>query len=246
MKILTAFHLKIIAIVLMVGDHLVYFLGDYFPIYLRYAGRVVAPIFFFLAVESFFYTSSKERYLKRLFLATLAMFVGNKIVEFSAGSIFGFDRVFFIGLNIFFSIALGVLTIYLFDLARQRGFNGKSLLLVAGASLAGLLSTFSEYGLLGLSVMLLFYFFRGKPLLSYILYGALSLSLLLGSSWTYPLNDVSYGLSFQWMMIFALPFFMLYNGKRGASFKYFFYTFYPVHIWIIYFVSSLVNAKNFF
>ncbi|WP_018931978.1 TraX family protein [Gracilibacillus lacisalsi] len=40
----------------------------------------------------------------------------------------------------------------------------------------------------------------------------------------------------QWLMIFALPLILLYNGNRGKGAKYFFYIFYPVHIVILYFI----------
>lgn len=45
--------------------------------------------------------------------------------------------------------------------------------------------------------------------------------------------------SIQWMMIGALPFILLYNGKKGKSMKYFFYIFYPAHI-LIFFILSRV------
>ncbi len=38
---------------------------------------------------------------------------------------------------------------------------------------------------------------------------------------------------FEWMAIGALPFFLLYNGKKGAGYKYIFYIYYPLHIIIL-------------
>ncbi|EEK76555.1 TraX [Bacillus cereus R309803] len=49
--------------------------------------------------------------------------------------------------------------------------------------------------------------------------------------------------NYQWMMIFALPFLLLYNGERGYNktwAKYMFYVFYPVHIWMLYIIGQFV------
>ncbi|BCN32176.1 TraX family protein [Anaeromicropila herbilytica] len=46
--------------------------------------------------------------------------------------------------------------------------------------------------------------------------------------------------TFQWMMIGALPFMLLYNGNKGKSMKYFFYIFYPLHIFILFILSNMV------
>ena len=45
----------------------------------------------------------------------------------------------------------------------------------------------------------------------------------------------------QWMMVFAIipPYF--YNGEKGRGDKNFFYIFYPVHIYILYIVASLLH-----
>jgi len=50
-------------------------------------------------------------------------------------------------------------------------------------------------------------------------------------------TDLLYG-DPQWMMIFALPFILMYNGEKGRGLKYLFYVFYPVHIIILYYVGN--------
>lgn len=43
-------------------------------------------------------------------------------------------------------------------------------------------------------------------------------------------------INYYWMIIFALPFILLYNGKKGSGYKYFFYVYYPLHIYVLYFI----------
>jgi len=42
-------------------------------------------------------------------------------------------------------------------------------------------------------------------------------------------NGLYFG-DYQWLMIFSLPIMLLYNSKKGKSWKYFFYVFYPAHL----------------
>lgn len=40
--------------------------------------------------------------------------------------------------------------------------------------------------------------------------------------------------SFQWNMFLAIPFMLLYNGKKGKSMKYLFYIYYPLHQYVLF------------
>lgn len=46
----------------------------------------------------------------------------------------------------------------------------------------------------------------------------------------------------QWMMIFSIPFYFLYNGKRGKGFKKVFYIYYPVHIAVLYTIGIFISG----
>ena len=48
-------------------------------------------------------------------------------------------------------------------------------------------------------------------------------------------------MNYQWMMIFALPFMLLYNKRRGRNVKWFFYAFYPSHIVILYCIGQAMR-----
>lgn len=101
---------------------------------------------------------------------------------------------------------------------------------------------FSEGGVLFVPLGAMLYLCRNRRRLQTVLYAAVSVCLFLaiaagGLTAEHLLEEND-----QWMMLFAFPFFLLYNDKRGRGLKYLFYIFYPVHITILFFVGNLMLA----
>lgn len=71
---MTAFALKMIALVCMVIDHIGAYIPDT-PVQLRWIGRVAAPIFVFCLCEGIDHTSDEKKYLLRLYAAAIVMTV---------------------------------------------------------------------------------------------------------------------------------------------------------------------------
>ena len=68
----TTYHLKLIALFLMIVDHIGVFIPGA-PIWFRYLGRISAPLFIFCMVWGMDYTSNRIRYLLRLYIAAICM-----------------------------------------------------------------------------------------------------------------------------------------------------------------------------
>lgn len=242
---LNGFHLKIIALVLMFAEHLGRYLGELlparYPLYLEYTGRIVAPVFFFLAVESYFKTSNRRRYITRLYVWALIMQVGNFIINRIVQTAYQPEHLFPVGQNIFLSIAVGVSMVAALEWGRtQIGIKKWGWFALAGFFAFASLLTESSYN--GLAMFIVFYFFYNKKPALYFAYASLCVLFLL---WGLTNIEYFWEFEFQWMMIAALPFIILYNGERGRyHLKYLFFAFYPLHIWILYFLRYAMGLNK--
>lgn len=92
---LTAFQLKIIALVFMMLDHIAAFAFE-IPIvnrysgYLRMTGRLAAPLFLFLLVQSIRHTRSKPKFLLRLYLAGMGAELFVTAMNICLGEVFSY------------------------------------------------------------------------------------------------------------------------------------------------------------
>lgn len=165
---LTAFQLKVIALVCMTIDHVAAYGPDIPAIarwysYFRLIGRIAAPIFLFLLVQSIRHTRSKPRFVLRLYLAGAAVGLLDTAMNVFFGEVLGYRTMGNI-LFTFFYVALYVLLIERLA-AACRGRDVRAAALTAGAFLLSLVpSVFFQtlYGLMPTGTsMAVRYLFQG-------------------------------------------------------------------------------------
>lgn len=229
---LTAAHLKGIAMLFMFIDHLtaamiergLWRLGAWgyeaVPVnrylFLRILGRLSFPIFCFFIAEGYRHTRSKGNYLVRL-------------LAFGLLSELPFDWALFGGFpdwgyqNVYFTLALGLLSLILWDAVAAGDWKTAPLwrklgaVAAAGACVAAAELLKTDYGAAGVLTVLLMYLLREQPWLRNV---AVLAVLTVASS----------------LEIYAFPFCLLlmaYNGERGRQWKSLFYVFYPAHLLLL-------------
>ena len=232
----------------------------------RSIGRICAPIFLFLVVESLHHTSDKLKYTLRLYLAGATIQLLNAFTTISfnmsiPGNIFQtfFYVSFYICLidtmsekskNINSLLFLLALLPFLFVPVEIFLIqNNPQLLFIAKAFIP---SPFSiEYSFLFVLLGISWYFCKNKYLICAILIGFSVISYFIPVNFFftqsletpifYPLYFTAFHLftQSQWLMVFAVPFILLYNGQKGQNMKYFFYLYYPLHQYVLYIIKAL-------
>ena len=226
------------------------------PVWFHWIGRPVLPVFLFLCAEAFWYTSGRFRYIGRLFIGYVFMFICN----FLLSNYLYIENVELIN-NVFQTLLLAAFYMLCIEMLRT-GINEKKvkkitfsvllmLLPIINSILFIMLMNYLPYQLIGVwrfipnlflveggfsAVILgvLFYLFRKKRLVQvFIVAGFSVLSLILKLLQGTGL----FGNDPQWLLIFTVIFIILYNGKRGRGNKYFFYIFYPAHIYLFYIIA---------
>jgi len=248
--------LKYFAAALMVCDHLHQMFFQE-AIWLTMLGRVVAPIFLFMCAEGFHYTRNRKRYLLQL----LAGFWAMNAVNLALSTAFPMENVMLMN-NIFSTMFVSALYMLFWDIAAAGVKEKKAGKVLGGIGLA-LLPVLSmvpamflvqgdgtisrpvaiaisfipsvlmvEGGFTFVLLAVAFYVLRKHRLLQMlplVLIGGLSFYTGLGTA-----------TNIQWMMVFAAIPLLLYSGARGRGGrfnKYFFYIFYPAHIYIMYLIA---------
>ena len=239
-KIINNNTLKIIAMILMLLDHL---WGTIIPgnQWITLIGRMAFPIFAFLIVEGFFHTSDLKKYMKRLFIFGLISEIPFNLI-YTGSIIFPFHQ------NVMFTLLLGLLIINEIDKLKNNKEIKKKIIPILKIFLFLLISIigFVDYGVTGVLTIVVFYLFRGfklawiGQLISLIL---LYIVFFEGQSVILNIFNHEYFLPLQSIGILSLIFIWLYNGEKGKNnklIKYLFYSFYPVHMLVIYLIYYFI------
>lgn len=216
---MSSFVLKIIAIVAMFIDHIGYAIFGRFSFF-NYIGRIAFPIFAFQISEGYTHTKNLKKYFLRLFIFAIV----SQIPFMLLGKIISNDFT----LNIFFTLLLGLISIYIYDKSKYKIIG------IISAVFIGFLANFShcDYGFYGVSIIFLFYIFKNDIIKS-------SIAFMLATAVKYLIPIIKNGFYDVYLYLFIctlLPiiFISLYNGKKGKDTKYLLYLFYPIHLLLIY------------
>lgn len=239
-KIINNNTLKIVAMILMLLDHL---WGTIIPgnQWMTLIGRMAFPIFAFLIVEGFFHTSDLKKYMKRLFIFGLISEIPFNLI-YTGSIIFPFHQ------NVMFTLLLGLLIINEIDKLKNNKEIKKKIIPILKIFLFLLISIigFVDYGVTGVLTIVVFYLFRGfklawiGQLISLIL---LYIVFFEGQSVILNIFNYEYFLPLQSIGVLSLIFIWLYNGEKGKNnklIKYLFYSFYPVHMLVIYLIYYFI------
>ena len=225
--------LKIIAAISMLIDHLGVIFFPQIKIF-RILGRIALPIFSFMIAEGTRYTRNKLRY----FLMVFSLGVICQIVYF----LYNGDTY----MSILIAFSISIATIYAMQLFKESLFD-KNAKVLKKISCGALFFTVVLAVYFLNTVLEIDYGFFGcmLPVFAAVFYSPKTCEIALVKkldALPVHLLTLSIGMIFlalepfplQFWSFLAIPFLVLYSGKRGkANMKYFFYVFYPAHLLIL-------------
>ena len=214
--------IKIVAIISMFIDHIGLVFFPQYSIF-RWIGRISFPLFCYCMTIGIIYTSNINKYILRIFLFALI----SQLFYILAFKLNIFTP------NIFFTL--------LISLIGMKSFIEKNLFIFIISVLILFFGNL-DYNINGLVLMIIFYVFREKPLLSSIIYILTYIPGLFAEKTYLSLCIGNFNIAPQTFSIFALPFIYIKTNIKIDIPKIFFYIFYPAHLIFIFIMRIIFNV----
>ena len=239
---LSSFTLHLLAMVLMLGDHLWATIFPYLN-WLTCLGRIAFPIFAFMIVEGYFHTRNFKKYILRMLAFAL-------VAEVPFDLVYGSMAFYPFHQNVLWTFLIALLLIHWVEKTKQQQNRMKSALVLAAAFLVGFLlgnlAMVDYYGV-GVLVVLMFYVLRKRTVLNFVLQALCMYYVFveLIGGYYYPVTIFGHYFELQqeaFSLLALLPIW-LYKGRQGYHAKwwqYFCYGFYPGHLLVLYVVWQLL------
>ncbi len=232
---ISSFGLHLLAMVLMVLDHL---WGTVVPgnDWMTCLGRIAYPIFAFCTVEGYFHTRSFPQYMLRLLIfAAVSEVPFDLLLE--GIWLYPFQQ------NVLWTFLLALMAVHGMEMLRKRKAPWLaallSILLTAGILLTAMLSM-TDYGSYGVLMVLVFYLFRGRRWYHKLLQAAglfyINWFLMKGQVFLVTLWGMAFELPRQGLAVLAMLPICCYQGRQGPhnkTIQYAMYAFYPVHMLVL-------------
>lgn len=185
---------------------------------MRMIGRLAFPIFCFLLVQGFIHTRNVKTYAIRLGIFALISEIPFDLALHNTPFYWKYS-------NVFFTLLCGLLVMIgleAVDKKIQIQKVQKLFVKIAVVGIGMLVATIlhTDYSWIGVLCITLLYITRNNK----------RDQIIMGCA----------GFSFEIAALLAFIPIGFYNGKRGMNMKYFFYAFYPVHLFILYLITLYI------
>lgn len=249
-KGLTAFQLKLIAVIAMVINHAAHIVvllpieqGIMSPMLLSMdiIGKLTAPIMCFFVVEGYYHTSDLRKYLRRMFLFAVISQVPFYLFEHNLPVSFGMFIRDFAHVNVIFTLFMGLLALTVWKSEKLH-----IALRIPLVVLIVYLTRSSDWRIYGVLWVLAFALFRGtfkkqataftavtavRVFRNHVMRGPRLLPLAALNMKTIIAQSCS---------VLALIPLYFYNGEQGRKSKYGFYIFYPAHLLVLAIIKFMI------
>ena len=238
---LTSFHLHILAMALMLCDHMwvTVIPGNN---WMTDIGRIAFPIFAFMTVEGFYHTKNIKKYAKRMLVFAL-------VSEIPFNLVVGGTFFYPLHQNVLWTFLIGIGLMWINEKAKDKKLSARFLIALITAVMGfilGLLS-FCDYHYAGVLTVLVFYFFRERKWKNFVLQALclwyINAEILSGFYYEWNVFGMEIEVGRQSFAMLALVPIWLYKGKQGLynkAIKNLYYWFYPAHLLILWAIREII------